>query len=189
MSEVRISSFSAKSPTRPSGSALRFLVIARIMGPVGTDGVVRARLLTDFPEHFSQLTTVHLGDNLRPHRVELVRFDSTTVDLKIDGIEDAAQARALRDQEIQIPIDQAMPLPPEQYYWHQIIGLVVHTDDGRNLGEVTDVLRTGANDVYVVGRGNEELLIPAIEDVIVSIDVPGVAMTVHLIPGLEDPAN
>jgi 16S rRNA processing protein RimM len=189
MNEVKISSFTLKSPSRPSSQTIRFLVIARIIGPVGVDGVVRARLLTDFPEHFSQLTAVHVGDNLRSYRIESVRLDGTTVDLKLAGIEDATAARALRDHEIQIPIDQAMPLSPDHYYWHQIIDLRVYSDGGRDLGKVTDVLRTGSNDVYVVGHGRNELLIPAIEDVVVSIDLPGGTMIVHLIPGLDDQAE
>ena len=189
MNEVKYSSFTAKPATRPSGQDARFLVIGRIIGPVGVDGTVRARLLTDFPDHFAQLTTVHLGANLRPHRIALVRLDGSTVDLKLSGIDDAEAARALRDHEIQIPVDQAILLAPDQYYWYQVIGLRVHTDGGRFLGEVTDVIRTGSNDVYVVGRGPGELLLPAIEDVVLNINLRNGTMLVHLIPGLEDPAE
>ena len=77
-------------------------------------------------------------------------------------------------------------LEPDRFYWHEIVGLEVWTDTGENLGKVQQVLRTGSNDVYVVGTGAQEILIPAIEDVVKSIDVEAGKMTVHLIPGLID---
>src|SRR5689334_12241956 len=117
MSDVRFSSFSHAASDRPISADVRFIVIGRIIGPVGVTGVVRARLLTDFPDRFSQLATVQLGDNLRPYRVESVKIEGDTVDLKLAGIEDAVAARALRDQEIQIPIEQAINLPADQFYW------------------------------------------------------------------------
>jgi 16S rRNA processing protein RimM len=189
MTEVRLSTFSQATSPQPTGAEVRFLVIGRIIGPVGVTGVVRARLLTDFPERFNRLTTIQLGDNLRPHRVESVKVEGDTVDLKLAGVEDAVAARALRDQEIHIPVEQAIDLPINQFYWHQIIGLRVRTDTGRALGKVTDVLRTGSNDVYVVGRGGDEILVPAIEDAVLSIDLDAGTMLVHLMPGLEDPAE
>jgi len=189
MTEVRLSSFSTKPTSQPAGNDVRFLVIGRIIGPVGVNGVVRVRLLTDFPNRFGELTAIHLGENLRPYQVESVHLDGETVDLKLAGVEDATAARSLRDHEIQIPIDQATTLPSDQFYWHQIIGLKVQTDSGRILGHVSDVLRTGSNDVYVVRQDGSEILLPAIEDVILKIDVSEGTMLVHLIPGLENSAD
>lgn len=168
----------------PSGREVRFLVIGRVLGPVGTTGTVRVQILTDFPDRFLQLQKVHLGDNLRPYHVASARLERGSALLKLAGIDDANTARSLSNQDVQIPIEEAVALPPDIYFWHQIIGLDVWTDDGRYLGKITDVLQTGSNDVYVVGEGPGEILIPAIDEVVCQIDLPARKMTVHLLPGL-----
>ena len=171
----------------PAGQAVRFLVIGRVLGPVGVDGEMRIQTLTDFPERFEKLSSVHVGDNLRPYAIKKVRLESgENVLLKLDGVETADAARAMRNFELAVPIDQAVRLEPDRFYWHEIVGLEVWTDTGENLGKVQEVLRTGSNDVYVVGTGVQEILIPAIEDVVKGIDVKAGKMSVHLIPGLID---
>lgn len=170
----------------PTGEEVRFLVIGRVLGPVGLTGEVRVLILTDFPDRFLQLQTVRLGDNLRPYRIVEARLERGTAILKLAGIDDANAARALSNQDVQIPIDEAVSLPPEQYFWHEIIGLEVWTDDGRCLGRITEVLQTGSNDVYVVGEGAREILIPAIAEVVLNVDLERHRMIVHLLPGLED---
>jgi len=181
-----VSSRQLSRGTTPTGQSVRFLVIGRILGPVGVSGEVRAQILTDFPERFLQLQTVHLGDNLRPYHVQSARLEPSAVLLKLASIDDASTAQALAGQDVQIPIDQAVELPPETYYWHEIVGLEVWTTSGRRLGTISEVLRTGSNDVYVVGKGAREMLIPAIADVVSSIDVPNHRMTINLVPGLEE---
>ena len=187
--EPPISDSAAKSSDGPKvrhREQQRYLVVGRIIGPVGLNGELRAQLLTDFPSRFDQLTTLHVGDNLRPHAVQSARLEGESVLLKMAGIDDADSARALRGKDISVSIDQAVELNPDQYFWHQVVGLDVLTDDGRNLGNVTEVLRTGSNDVYVVERGSRELLIPAIEDVVLNIDLSHNRMLVHLLPGIEE---
>jgi ribosomal 30S subunit maturation factor RimM len=78
------------------------------------NGMVRAQVLTDFPEHFLELSVVNVGDNLRPYRIESVKPESVTILLKLEGVDDAAAGKLLRNQEIQIPIDQATRLPADQ---------------------------------------------------------------------------
>jgi 16S rRNA processing protein RimM len=163
----------------------RFLVVGRVIGPVGLSGESRAQLLTDFPERFDGLERIHVGDNLRPFHIEWARVEGDFVILKLVGVDDAEAARALRGKDLSIPVEQAVELPPDSYYWHQIVGMDVWSDDGRQLGSVSEVLRTGSNDVYVVSHGGKELLIPAIEDVILQVDVARRRMLVHLLPGME----
>ncbi len=170
----------------PRGTAIRFLVVGRILGAVGVNGEMRVRLLTDFPERFRQLRTVHLGERLHPYPVLAARVENDTAVLKLAGVDDAAAAQALRGQDLHVPIEEAAPLEPDQYYWHQIVGLPVWTDDGRFLGRIREVLRTGSNDVYVVGSGGREVLLPAIEEVIRQVDLTHQKMIVHLLPGLVD---
>ena len=171
----------------PAGQAVRFLVIGRVLGSVGVEGEMRVQAVTDFPERFEQLQTVHVGDNLRPFTVKGVRLEGgVNVVLKLAGVDTADAARAMRNQELSVPIEQAVAIEPDQYFWHEIVGLQVVTDDGVDLGKIQQVIRTGSNDVYVVGTGAKEVLIPAIEDVVKQIDLPAGKMIVHLIPGLVD---
>jgi 16S rRNA processing protein RimM len=164
---------------------VRFLVVGQILGPSGLSGDLRVEPLTDFPDRFEQLAQIHVGEKLRPYPIESVRVDGRSVVLKLRGVDDANAALALRDTDLSIPIDQAIELPPDSYYWHQIIGLAVWTDDGRLLGHVSEVLRTGSNDVYVVWDDRRELLLPAIEDVILNVDVSQKRLLIHLLPGIE----
>jgi len=171
----------------PAGQAVRFLVIGRVLGAVGVEGEMRVQAITDFPERFENLRTIHVGDNLRPYAVRRVHLEGgDTILLKLDGVETADTARAMRNQDLSVPIEEAVPLESGQYFWHEIIGLEVLTDTGITLGKVQDVIRTGSNDVYVVGTAARDILIPAIEDVVKRIDPAAGIMVVHLIPGLVD---
>ncbi|MDP8924524.1 MAG: ribosome maturation factor RimM [Chloroflexota bacterium] len=125
----------------------------------------------------------------REHVVERARVVPYTrgaqVVLRLEGIADREAAEALRGWLVQVPEDEAWKLPKGQYYWHQIIGLVVVTRDGRRLGTVADILETGANDVYVVRREGTDLLLPAIKDVVKEISPERGEMLVELLPGME----
>ncbi len=180
------SSVTPERARTPTDHEVRFLVIGHVLGPVGLAGDVRVQVLTDFPDRFLQLHTIHVGDRLRPYRVQNARLERGSAILKLEGIDNATVASTLTDQDVQIPISEAVELAPDQYFWHQIVGLEVWTDDGRCLGPIVEVLRTGSNDVYVVGRGVNEILIPAIADVVCAIDLAAKTMTVHLLPGMED---
>ncbi len=90
--------------------------------------------------------------------------------------------------EIRIPFDEADPLPAGEYYYWQILGLRVRTIEGEYLGEVSQILETGANDVYIVRTDDgEDLLIPAIRSVIQKIDLEHGVIEIEVIPGLLDP--
>lgn len=105
--------------------------------------------------------------------------------IKLAGIEDRTAAEQLRGALLQVPLEQAVSLPPGSYYWHQILGLQVIERGGRVLGTVNEILTTGSNDVYVVRSGERELLLPAIRDVIREIDLERGVIVVELLPGLE----
>lgn len=170
----------------PGGEPVRFLVIGRVLGPVGLAGELRARVLTDFPERFTQVQTLYVGDNLHPYRAQNVRLEVGTVLLRLEGVADASAVQALVNQDLQIPIAEAVALPEDQFFWHEIVGLDVIDEDGASLGKVTDVLRTGSNDVFVVRHGSREILLPVIEDVIHAIEPRARRVVVHLLPGILD---
>ena len=85
---------------------------------------------------------------------------------------------------IQIPEEDRIALPEGSYYQFEIKGLDVYLEGGRFLGKVTDILRTGANDVYVVGQGEKEYLIPALRSVVKEINLSEKRMTLHPMEGL-----
>jgi 16S rRNA processing protein RimM len=114
----------------------------------------------------------------RPHRARFL--------LAIEGCEDRDSAERYRGMDVFIRFDDAEPLPEGVYYHWQILGLEVATEEGEVLGNVERILETGANDVYIVrGDSGEEILLPAIESVILHIDLQEGRITVRLIPGLR----
>ena len=162
-----------------------YLVVARVVSPHGIKGEVKAELVTDFPDRFASTKHVYLGAGHRRYRLEGSRLHDGAVLLKLGGVNDRDEAEKLRGKTVEVPEGEAVDLPPEHYFWYQIIGLKVLAEDGRVLGTVEDILQTGANDVYVVRRPEGELLLPAIKQVVKSVDLQAGTMTVELMPGLE----
>ena len=147
-----------------------FFTIGHIVAPHGVRGDVRIYPDTDFPERFLEMKYAYI-DGVK-YAVKDARFHKRVVLVKFDGIDDRNGAAALVKKEIQIPRTELMPLAGGQYYIFDIIGCSVFDKNGNLLGEVTDVLRTGSNDVYVVtGEDGNEVLLAVIPDVILSVDV------------------
>jgi 16S rRNA processing protein RimM len=165
--------------------ARNFLVIARISSPQGNRGEVKAELVTAFPERFASTTVVHVGPERRRYELEGHRLMDGAVVLKLRGVDSIDLAESLRGQLVEVPEEEAVELPAGHYFWHQIIGLQAVTPHGEALGKVEDILETGSNDVYVVRGPSGELLVPAIKDVVKSIDLEKGTLTVELMPGLE----
>jgi 16S rRNA processing protein RimM len=106
--------------------------------------------------------------------------------LELDGVDSREAAELMRGQEIALPLEDVPPLPQDTYYRWQIIGLRVLSEDGEELGTISEILETGANDVYIVrDPAGQELLLPAIESVILEVDLEAGVVRVHLIPGLR----
>ena len=161
------------------------LAIARVLGARGLRGELVCAILTDFPERFAATREVLVGDPPRRFRVERHRLEKGRVVLKLAEIRDRTAAEALRGAILEVPVEEAVDLPANTYFWHQIVGLRVVDGSGRDLGTVADILTTGSNDVYVVRGEGRELLLPAIKDVVREIDLDAGRMLVELLPGLE----
>lgn len=163
------------------------LIIGEIVAPFGLAGEMKVRLETDFPERFNQLRRVCVR---RPNGEALlldvtgVRHHKGQVLLKLRGITSIEQAEALRNSLVQVRREEAVRLPENEYYIHDLIGCEVVTVEGRVLGPLTTVLRGAGNDVYVIGQGKEELLLPAVQDVVRRIDLTQRRIVVEPTPGL-----
>lgn len=163
-----------------------FLAIGQVTKAHGIQGEVSVAVLTDFPERFDEMETAYLGEeaSVTPYTVETIRWHKDRVLLRFAGISDRTGAEKLRGLYLQIPIEEAMPLEPDAYYQHQLIGLTVMSDKDEVIGELVEILETGANDVYVVKGERGETLIPATKEVVLSVDLDSQQMIVHLLTGL-----
>jgi len=164
-----------------------YLIIGRVLKPWGYRGEIKVKILTDFPERFASLRTVYLGDDAKPFSVERARLHGGNAALlKLAGIDSPEADAKLREQLVQVAIEDAVKLPEGKVYLYQLIGLRVRATDGQLLGEITDVLDTGANDVYVAQSddGTREILLPAIPDVVKEISLERGEIVVELIEGL-----
>lgn len=164
----------------------RYLIIGRVLKPVGVRGELKIEILTDFPERFASLRQVFLGDDAKSFTVEAARVVGNTARLKLAGIDTPEAATTLRNQLVHVAREDAVPLPPNRVYLYQTIGLRVKTIAGVALGQVTDVLDTRANDVYIVHDGTREILLPAIPQVIKAINLERGEMIVELMDGLVE---
>lgn len=168
------------------------VAIGEITAPQGVRGEVRVQPLTDHPERFVSLRQVWLGEprNVRV-QVEQARPHKGFWVVKLGGIQDRNQAEVLRGVRLEVEPEERVPLKPGEYYVDDLLGLPVVTVEGRLLGRLEDVLRTGANDVWVVrgdpARGEvREVLLPALKDVVRQVDLAAGRLVVEPLPGLLD---
>jgi 16S rRNA processing protein RimM len=158
------------------------VTVGRIVAAHGLRGDVKVQPFTDFPERFDRGARLWLDG--APRRVEQSRWQGGSVFLRFEGVSSRTQAEELRGKELMLP--EAEPIAEEgRYYLHDIVGLRVEDPAGETLGRVADVLSTGSNDVYVVRGERGELLLPAVDDVVKTIDVPGGRIVAELLEGLE----
>jgi 16S rRNA processing protein RimM len=148
-----------------------WMVIGEVAGAFGIRGEIKVTSFTDFPDRFKDLKVVYLGAGRRMYDVSRMRVHQGRVLLQLNGIDIPEQVAALGHVDISVPRAEAMPLPEGAYYLDELIGVRVRTTDDTDLGAITDVLRTGSNDVWVVGRGKQSVLIPAIADAVQELNV------------------
>ena len=160
------------------------LVIGQVVGTRGLRGELKIRLETQNPERFHLLDTVYLGDEFAPFQVGHVRLHKNQVLLQLHGIDDIETAEDWREAWVYIHVDDAIPLEEGEYYFYQLRGLAVISEEGESLGTLVEILPTGANDVYVVKGNRGELLLPAIKDTILDVDLENRTMTVRIPDGL-----
>jgi 16S rRNA processing protein RimM len=167
-----------------------FLLLGQVLRPHGVRGELRLEVMTDYPERIVPGGMVYLGtdpDDTRSaeeYEVASVRRHLQYLIIRLAGIEDRNEAETLRDRYVMVALDQAVPLEEDEFYLFQAIGLEVSTEEHEALGRVSEVIETGANDVYVVRGPRGEILIPAIDECIVEIDIAAGTMTVRLMDGL-----
>lgn len=160
--------------------------IGNVVAPFGVQGELKVRSLTDIPNRFAELDGVYLGPNHIRHLIKSTRpYKGEMVVLKLADIDDANAAEALRNVDLTIPVSQLTKLPPDSYYQHDIFGLEVYTLSGHDVGKIVDIIVTGSNDVYVIkAPDGQQILIPAIKDVIKQVDLKRQMMYIDPMSGL-----
>jgi 16S rRNA processing protein RimM len=171
----------------PSSGEPFYLAVGMLRRPHGLRGDMLMEVYTDFPERIQPGTTIFLGEAYSPITLDSVRGHNDGLIVGFKGVDTPEAAGRFRNTLVSVPAEDRPALAEGEYYHHQLIGLRVETDTGTSLGRLTEIMVTGANDVYVVtDESGHELLLPAIEPVILSVDLGTGVLKVHLIPGLVE---
>jgi len=162
-----------------------YLVVGFLRRPHGVKGEILMDMHTDFPERLKTGMTVFLGDDRQPMVLTSRRPHAKGMLIRFRGVKTPEDAGLYRNTWVYVPTANRPELPDGEYYHHQLIGLNVVTDEGRELGTLTDIIETGANDVYVVRDADgRETLLPAIPAVVLEVQLADRQMRVHLLDGL-----
>lgn len=155
----------------------------------GIKGEVKVFPTTDDVTRFKKLKKVLIsnGNENLEIEIESVKFFKQLVIVKFKGIDDINDVEKHKGKDILINRENAVKLEKNEHFIYEIIGSKVVTDEGFDLGELTEVLTTGANDVYVITtKEKKEILLPSIEQCILDVNVENKLITVHIMDGLLD---
>jgi 16S rRNA processing protein RimM len=164
------------------------LRIGVITSPHGVHGEVKVYPTTDDVKRYSKLKKALLSHNGSVSEVHIksVKYQKNMVILGMEEYSTMNEAEGLREAELYVSRADAVKLNKDEYFIADLIGMGVTTDIGVN-GKLVDVMQTGANDVYVIKLDDDrELLLPAIADCVLDVDVESAKMQVHVLPGLID---
>ncbi|MDR0920553.1 MAG: ribosome maturation factor RimM [Oscillospiraceae bacterium] len=164
----------------------QYLEICQIVTVHGLKGEVKANPWCDSPEMLSEFDKLYTDDTGK-NTLEIVssRVQKSQVIIKFSGFDTVEQAETLRNKILYADRNDFL-LPENSYFIQDLIGLeVVDIDTGKNYGVITDVLQTGANDVYVV-KGEKEVLVPSIADVVIETNIDGNFIKIRPLNGLFD---
>ncbi len=162
------------------------MAVGRIVGPHGVRGEIKVKPLTDFPQRFAPGSLLYLGEETFQREVVASRPHRGMLLIKLSGLSDRNAVEHLRGSYLFIAREEAMPLEEDEYYEDELVGLMVETMEGELLGELVEIMWTGANEVYIVQGPRGEALIPAIAQVVQEVDLEAGVMRVSLLPGLVD---
>jgi len=160
------------------------VAVARVLGARGIHGEITVDPLAP-PGLLAADRQITIAG--RGYVIEQSRAQGRTAVLKLSGIDDRTAAEALRGHYLEIPEAELEPLAEGEYYRFQLIGLRVLSNEGEELGRVADVMSTPANDVYVVQGPRGEVLVPALDAVVLAVDLGARTMTIEVVPGLLPP--
>lgn len=161
------------------------LEIGKIVNTHGLRGDVKIMPWCDDPSVFDELAYVCIGED--EFEIEKSRVHKNMVILKLDGIDDINTAERYRNKVLTVPREELGDLPEGTYYICDLLGCEVVTADGRVLGKIEDIIKTGSNDVYDVRNAEGvQTLIPVIDEVVKSVDTEGKRIVIEPLKGMLD---
>lgn len=167
----------------------QLLQVGAITSTHGVRGEVKVFPTTDDPKRFKRLKNVILdtGKEQIPLEIEGVKFFKQFVILKFKGLDNINDIERYKGKNLYVTRENAVRLRKDEYFIADLEGLTVYLEDGTEFGTLTEVMQTGANDVYAIAMKNGgEVLIPAIKECVLSVDIEDRKMTIHLMDGLLD---
>ena len=164
------------------------LLIGRIIGPHGVSGLLKIESYARSEDSLLTARTIYMRQSsgeISEYQIISALPHKGWALIRLEGLGSRDQAEACRGREIFIRKD-AVSREKDEYFWHEIMGLRVYLQTGRYLGTVKDILPTAGNDIYVVREGKEEFFIPAVHEVVKTIDLEGGKMIISEVEGLLD---
>jgi 16S rRNA processing protein RimM len=148
-----------------------FIVLGKLRRAHGVRGEIPLEVYTQMMELLAPESVVYIGEEHHPYTIETTRWKQDLLLLKFYDINDRTIVSQLTNKLVFVNPEQLPGLSEGEFYYHDLIGLAVYEIDGDYLGELVQILETGANDVYIIqAEDGEEILIPAIEEMILEID-------------------
>jgi 16S rRNA processing protein RimM len=164
------------------------IVIGRVSRPHGIKGEIRIEYFNpENPHFFSQYRMIYLqkeGEDPIPYRIIRARPHKKFILAELEGVQKRDDAEREKGKWVLVDPEELPALGVDEYYWYEILGIQVFTEQGAYIGEVKEIFPTGSNDVYVVKKGEKEFLIPAIKDVIIEIERDSRKMIIRPLEGL-----
>ena len=165
------------------------IAVGKISKSVGLKGEVRVSLLTDSPDRFRTLKSAWIGSEeatATRYKIQSVRVSPAAVVMQIEEVQTRTAADSLRGQFVFVADKDEVKPKKGSYFIHEIVGMTVVDEAGELIGTVREVMQLPANDVWVVTSGEKEYLIPAIKEVIRSVDVGRKTVVVRPMEGMLD---
>jgi 16S rRNA processing protein RimM len=170
----------AQSPDSPNSGESEFVLIGKVRRPHGVEGEVVIESFSDFPERFKPGNIILVGEKHTPLKIKTRRNATVGTLIKLAEFNTPEEVGEIRNQLIYVEKQSLPKLPEGEYYHFELIGLQVFTEDSKLVGILNEVIVTGANDVYVVvAEDGTETLFPALQDVILSVNMDEKKMVVR----------
>lgn len=160
--------------------------VGLIVNTHGLKGEVKVLPLTDDVNRFNKLDTVYF-ENEHEHKISNLKYQNTNLIIKFEDINNIDEAEKYKNTYLQIDRLDAVILEDDSYFIFELIGCEVYTEEGEHLGKIKDILQTGSNDVYILDTNNkEDILIPALKNVVKTVDIRLKKIIVKLPEGLRE---
>ena len=144
--------------------------VGQILGPHGTDGALKIRSFTDVPTRFSPGNIIHIKNNSHSI-IESYSLRKDQLVIRLTGLDSIKEVEQLAGHWVQSECSLSPTLEQNEFFHYQLLGLLVYSESGEELGIIKEIIQTGSNDVYILQNGAIEILLPEISDVLREIEL------------------